>query len=153
MPRLAAQAEEQLKPAVGGLLSNAQIGTILNRDKLLAEAVPKAAPRAPAVSEPAPQAEWADRQYEQSLISATASAISSRVVAPSTPWESAPLADGQALEDLRRGGHRAHRVRDDTQLRFRGVEQGLGQGVREHHAGRAGYRRSRTRLRRERAAG
>jgi len=91
MPRLAAQAEEQLKPAVGGLLSNAQLGTILNRDKLLAEAVPKAAPRAPAVSEPAPQAEWADRQYEQSLISATASAISSRVVAPSRGLQSTPL--------------------------------------------------------------
>jgi len=52
--RLAALNEEQLKSALGGLLSNAQIGAILKRrDKLLAETVPKAAPKAPAGSAPA----------------------------------------------------------------------------------------------------
>ncbi len=48
--RLAALNEEQMKQALGGLLSNAQIGAILKRrDKLLAETEPKAAPKAPAV--------------------------------------------------------------------------------------------------------
>ena len=48
--RLAALNEEQLKQALGGLLSNAQIGAILKRrDKLLAETEPKAAPKTPAV--------------------------------------------------------------------------------------------------------
>ncbi len=52
--RLAALNEEQLKSALGGLLSNAQIGAILKRrDKLLAETVPKAAPKAPASAAPA----------------------------------------------------------------------------------------------------
>jgi len=47
--RLAALTEDQLKKALGGLLSNAQIGAILKRrDKLLAEPAPKTAPKAPA---------------------------------------------------------------------------------------------------------
>ena len=52
--RLAALNEERLKEALGGMLSNAQIGAILKRrDKLLAETAPMSAPKAPAGSAPA----------------------------------------------------------------------------------------------------
>jgi hypothetical protein len=52
--KMAALNEAQLKQALGGLLSNAQIGAILKRrDKLLAETGPKPAPGAPAGAAPA----------------------------------------------------------------------------------------------------
>ncbi|MCU0254582.1 MAG: hypothetical protein MUE47_08610, partial [Acidobacteria bacterium] len=52
--KLAALNETQLKQAMGGLLSNAQIGAVLKRrDKLLAETVGKGASKAPGGSAPA----------------------------------------------------------------------------------------------------